>query len=132
LKYYYEYIDNILQNNIPFAYYKHFCLINLDNIWAEFYSDFIKERGNRKNILDNKKDYFINFFEKFNVDWLDYSKKIYGENFKEKIKRDIFLIIMKNLKEECIKCNLDINSYPDNARSYKILLSKLELNQLLK
>ena len=132
LKYYYEYIDNVLQNNIPFEYYKHFCLINIDNIWAEFYSDFIKERGNKKIILDNKKDYFINFFEKFNEDWIDYSKEIYGENFNEKIKCDIFLLIMKNLKEKYINCKLDINSDADDISNFKRLLSRIELDQLLK
>ena len=121
-----------MDNNISFEYYKNFCLMNLDNIWAEFYSAFIKERGNKKIILDNKKDYFINFFEKFDEDWIDCSKEIYGEEYNTKIKSDIFKIIMNNLKKIIINSKMDINAYDNQYSSFNNLLLKLELKDLLK
>ncbi len=51
LKFYYDYIDFTLENNINFEYYTNFTLMQIDNIWSEFYSNFVKERGNNNIIL---------------------------------------------------------------------------------
>ena len=129
LKSLYEYIDNKMQYNIVYSYYKNFCLINLDNIWTEFYTNFIKERGNRNNILNNKEDYFLNFIEKIQIDWIDYLKELYTNNNNINLKNDLFSYAIKNIEEKYKKYKIknDIN----DINGFKNFLSKLELKDLI-
>jgi hypothetical protein len=63
--------------------------MQIDNIWSEFYSNFVKERGNNNIIFNNSKDYFVDFMLNFENDWSDFLKEIYGDNYQKKIETDI-------------------------------------------
>ena len=97
LKFIYEYINFYIENSVSYEYYKNFTLMNLDNIWSEFYSKFISD-GNNNIILHGEKDYFKDFMEKFENEWPDYLKEIF--NNEKIIKIDIMAFVMKNLKNE--------------------------------
>ena len=43
-KYYFDIINGNFCNSLNFGYYKNFALIQIDDIWSEFYSNFIKKK----------------------------------------------------------------------------------------
>ena len=124
-KFHYEYISNNIGIDISFEYYKNFNLVNIDNIWSEFYSEFIKERGNKKFVFDDKKDYFIDFLTKFEKEWPECLKELYND--KNKIKADIIAMIIKNLK--CVIIKNTEKSF--NFNDYRKILSEIELKDLI-
>ena len=131
LKFYYDYIDFNLENNINFEYCTNFTLMQIDNIWSEFYSNFVKERGNNNIIFNYSKDYFVDFILKFENDWPNYVKEIYGVNYQKKIEADITKIIIQNLIKTFIqnKNNLDpINDY----YNFKDSILKIKFSDVFK
>ena len=124
---YYDFMSEFLSIDINYEYYKNYTLVNLDNIWSEFYSEFNEERGNSNFILNDKHNYFIDFLNKFEKDWPLALKEINQYNDQRKINADLFLITSKNL--------IKIINQKDAANNYNIfknLLSKIELSELLK
>ena len=106
--------------------------MNLDNIWSEFYTDFNKERGNRKFTIDAKNNYYIVFLRKFEKDWSDCLKEIYRDKGKIKIENDLILIAIKNLTETILQNDKNVNADFNDYNIFKNLLVKVKLSELLK
>ena len=119
-----------MEDDINFDYYKNFMLLKIDDIWSEYYSEFVKERGNHDIVLDNKKNYFIDFIEKFEREWPDYLKEIYTDNYEIKKDADITTLIMKNLKKEIINKNDNLNNILDDFENFENLLFSIKLEKL--
>ena len=119
-------------DNINYNHYKIFTLSKLDDIWSEFYSDLVKEREKKDEILDNKRNHFIDFMEKFLNEWPNYLKEIYVENYEMQLKSDMIISMMKTLKKEINLKHNYLNDAFDDYKCFKDLLSKIKFENLFK
>ena len=117
--------------NINYEYYKKFTLSKIDDIWSEFYSDLVKDR-NKEEKLDINKNYFIAFMEKFQNEWPNYLKEVYGENYEQNLKSDLISNIMKTLINKINMKNNIFNDAYNDYNSLKELLSKIKFENLFK
>ena len=130
--YCFDCLYNNLGENINYEYYKKYTLSKIDDIWSEFYSDFIKDRGNQNEILDIEKNNFIDFMEKILNEWPNYLKEIYIERYEEKLKSDLIINVIKTLKNEICMRNNILNDAFGEYEYFKDLLSKIKFEQLFK
>ena len=130
-KYYFEIINGNFGSSLNFDYYKNFALIQIDNIWSEFYSNFIQKRENKIDIFDDNRDYFVNFLDKFENDWPNNINEIYG-NDNNKMKTDIVNIAIKNIKNIIIKNNESLKDTNKGYEKFNELLTKLNLSDIIK
>ena len=130
-RYYFDIINNNFGNSLNFNYYKNFVLIQIDNIWSEFYSNFVKTRGNKIDNFDEVKDYFINFLIKFENDWPKNLNEIYGSD-NDKIKTDIVNVAVKNIKKKIIEINENLFAPNIEYEIFNDLLTKLNLSDIIK
>ena len=132
-KFYFDYIISKIGINANFGYYKNFIMINIDNIWAEFYSELIKSKKYINYINENnKKDYFIDFLIKLDNELSDCLKEIYGDKDKSIIEIDITKNAIKNLKNKMEQNIQKNNISPDNYNYFELLFEKLEFEDLIK
>ena len=126
-KFYFDIISHAVGFYQKLDYYKNYALMQIDNIWAEFYSDFVKERGN-KNVNFNGKNYFAEFLNKFEKDWINCMKEIYSSDEK-KYKADITDFCIKKLKN---KIDYDINEDDLNGdfNRFSLILKNIKLSDL--
>ena len=129
-QFYYEYIYNNLDDNKIFEYYKNFSLIQIDNIWAEYYSSFVKERNNNNSNFNSKKNYFVDFLNKFEQDWPECLKEIYGEKYLKIADFDLILIVIKKIKNIINNKNIADDYNEDYNNFYNILIN-LRLSDIL-
>ena len=128
--YCFDCLRDIFAENVNYEYYKIFTLSKIDDIWSEFYSDLVKERGYKNYNLNARRNHFIDFMEK--SEWPNYLKEIYGEDYRQQIKSDLIYNIMKNLKNEIIMKNNNFNDAFDGYNTFKDLLSKIKFENLIK
>ena len=131
-KYYFDTINSNFGILLNFDYYKNFALIQIDNIWSEFYSDFIKERGNKINNFDYNKDYFLSFLIKFENDWPNTTKEIYGDDYINKIGIDIVNVAIKNIKNKISTINMKLDDPDEAYEKFNDLLVNLSLSDIIK
>ena len=96
LKHYFRLLN---LTKVSYDYYIKFVLMNFDDEWAEFYSNFVNERGNMNIRINKGYDYFIDFIDKLCNSWSKIIKDIYNEKFKKEKNNDLILMILKNLKD---------------------------------
>ena len=132
-KFYFDYIISKIGININFEYYRNFIMINLENIWAEFYSVLIKSKKYINYVIENsKKDYFIDFLIKLEKELSDCLKEIYGDKDKNLIEIDITKNAIKNLENKMEQSIQKNNISPDNYNYFKLLFEKLQFVDLIK
>ena len=131
-KYNFDIIKDIFRKALNFDYYKNFALLQIDNIWSEFYSDFIKERGNKANNFDYERDYFVDYLIKFEKEWPDNMREIYGDDYEKLVKVDIVNISVKNIKNKIIENNIMLNKNKDDYKNFYDLLVGLNLLNIIK
>ena len=108
-------------------------MINIDNIWAEFYSELIKSKKYISYINENnKKDYFIDFLIKLDNELSDCLKEIYGDKDKSIIEIDITKNASKNLRNKMEQNIQKNNISPDNYNYFELLFEKFEFEDLIK
>ena len=132
-KFYYDYITSKLHINANYEYYKNLILINIENIWAEFYSELIKSKKYIDYINeDNKKDYFFDFLIKLENELSDCLKEIYGEKDKNLIEIDVTKNAIKNLRNKMNQNIVNVNITLDNYNHFKLFIDKLKFEDLIK
>ena len=132
-KFYFDYIISKIGINVNFEYYRNFIMINLENIWAEFYSELIKSKKYINYVNENsKKDYFIDFLIKLEKELSDCLKEIYGDKDKNLIEIDITKNAIKNLENKMEQSIQKNNISPDNYNYFKLLFEKLQFVDLIK
>ena len=132
-KFYYDYITSKLHINANYEYYKNLILINIENIWAEFYSELIKYKKYIDYINeDNKKDYFFDFLIKLENELSDCLKEIYGEIDKNLIEIDVTKNAINNLRNKMNQNIVNVNITLDNYNHFKLFIDKLKFEDLIK
>ena len=126
---YYEFFSDNFDDSKNFGYYKNFSLNQIDDIWAEFYSDFEKERNNNTN-FNTKKNYFADFLNKLQNDWHESLREIYGEKCIKIAEFDLVYIVIKNVKNKIVKTNFAHN-YNDDYNNFYNILVNLKLSDIL-
>ena len=129
-KFYYEIIMKSISYYQNLEYYKNFTLMQIDNVWSEFYSDFVKERGNKKIYFDCNKNYFIEFLDKFELEWINCMNDIY-RNDNKKIKYDLMNIAIKNIKIKISNIK-SMNIVSDDYIIFRKVFENLKLRDIIK
>ena len=127
-KYFYEIISKSIWFYQNLEYYKNFALMQIDNIWSEFYSDFLKERGNKNYIINQKKNYFADFLLIFGKKWINCMEEIYkGE---EKI-YDVDLTNI-TINKLITKISYDINTdnLLEDYNNFKRIFETIKLSDI--
>ena len=129
-KYYYEIISRNINFNQNMEYYKNYALMQIDNIWSEFYSIFVRERGMKDSNFDKNKNYFLEFLEIFEKEWFNCMKDIYS-NDNQKYEVDLTNISVKNLKRK-IDCKINANELSQDFDNFKKILENITLSDIIK
>ena len=129
-KNYFEIIAKDIEYNQNLEYYKNLALMQLDNIWSEFYSDFVKERGNKIEKFNFNKNYFAIFLDKFEIEWINFMKEIYGNN-NNAFDVDLTKITIKNIKRK-INTVVDTDGLIEDYNNFKNIFENLKLYDIIK
>ena len=100
LKHYFRLLN---ETKVSYDYYTKFVLMNFDDEWAGFYSNFVNERGNLNNNVNKQHDYFIDFIDNMSKNWIKIINDIYDDKFKKEKNNDVMFKILENLKNELEK-----------------------------
>ena len=128
-KFYFEIISKGIGFYQNFEYYKNYALMKIDDIWSEFYSDFVKERGNINLIFDIKHNHFSDFLDKLEKEWINCMKDIY-QNDNKKFEVDVTNICLKKLKRK-IDYDIKTDEYFKDFNNFKKILENIKLSDLL-
>ena len=120
-----------LEESIHYEYYKNYLLLKMDDIWSEYYSDFIKEK--KKEYIDNETGniHFYQFLKKFEKEWIEYLKDIYLDDYQNKIKADIIVIIIKSIIQKIKTYSPFKKNKNFNKGIFLSFLASLKLEDLL-
>ena len=120
-----------LEESIHYEYYKNYLLLKMDDIWSEYYSDFIKEK--KKEYIDKETGniHFYQFLKKFEKEWIEYLKDIYLDDYQHKIKADIIVIIIKSIIQKIKTYSSFKKNKNFNKGIFLSFLSSLKLEDLL-
>ena len=127
-KSYFEIISRGIEFYQNFEYYKNFVLMKIDDIWSEFYSDFVKERGNINLICNKNQNYFADFVNKFEKEWLNCMKEIY-QNDNKKFEVDATNICLKKLKKK-IDYDIKEDEFSKDFNNFKKIFENIKLSDL--
>ena len=127
-KFYYQIISRGIEFYQNFEYYKNFALMKIDDIWSEFYSDFVKERGNKNLICNKNQNNFAIFLNKFEKEWINCMKEIY-QNDNKKFQADVTNICLKKLIKK-LDYVINVDELSEDFNNFKKIVENIKLSDL--
>ena len=127
-KFYYQIISRGIEFYQNFEYYKNFALMKIDDIWSEFYSDFVKERGNKNLICNKNQNNFAIFLNKFEKEWINCMKEIY-QNDNKKFQADVTNICLKKLIKK-LDYVINVDELSEDFNNFKKIMENIKLSDL--
>ena len=102
--------------------------MKIDDIWSEFYSDFVKERGNKNLICNKNQNNFAIFLNKFEKEWINCMKEIY-QNDNKKFQADVTNICLKKLIKK-LDYVINVDELSEDFNNFKKIMENIKLSDL--